>query len=269
MRPILVTVGSTAILSHEFFVAVGAAVALFISIRIAIVRGRMSHELVWIAAAGLVMAAIFSRFGLAIRYALEPGAATFAGLLEYGGRTLLGGLVGAYLGVILMKRLIGYKRDTGDVFVPGVALGIAIGRIGCALSERPGTPTALPWGVHVAPERARLLPDCEGCLTGNAMHPSFLYESLFLAFLGWWLLRVSRRGLPAWMAEGDLFKAFLFLYAGFRFLVEYVRGNPEMLFSLSGSQLMVLPAFLGLAVYFARRYAAADRSLVRLGARVR
>ena len=260
MQPILFTVGNTAILSHGFFVTVGILVALVVSIRIAIARGRMSHELVWIAAGGLVMAAFFSRFGLAIRYALEPGAATLAGLVAYGGLTLLGGLAGAYVGVLLMKRLIGYRQDTGDIFAPGVALGIAIGRIGCALSERPGTPTSLPWGVHVAPERARLLRDCDGCLTSSAMHPSFVYESLFLAILGWWLLRMSRQGMPAWMVEGDLFKSFLFLYAGFRFLVEYVRGNPEMLFGLSGSQLMVLPAFVALAVYFARRQARWARS---------
>ena len=215
----------------------------------------MSHELIWIVAAGLGGAAFLSRFGLAIRYALEPGNATLGGLLDYGGRTLLGGLAGAYLGVILMKRLIRYRRDTGDILVPGVALGIAIGRIGCFLAERPGTPTTLPWGVRVSPEVAASLRDCEGCLTGAAMHPSFLYESVFLAVLAWWLFRVSRRGsLPAsWMVEGDLFKLFLLLYAAFRFLVEFVRGNPVVAFGLSGSQLIVLPAFVALAGYFLRR----------------
>jgi phosphatidylglycerol:prolipoprotein diacylglycerol transferase len=268
MRPILFTIGNVAILSHGFFATLGIVAALVSAIRIARRRWRMSHELVWITAGGLLMAAVFARFGLILRYAMEPGTATFAGLLQYGGRTLLGGLAGAYLGVVLMKRIIGYTQDTGDIFVPGVALGIAIGRIGCALSERPGTPTMLPWGVHVAPDQARALRDCEGCLTGAAMHPSFIYESVFLLGLAWWLFRASRQASrPApWMVEGDLFKLFLLSYAGFRFLVEYVRGNPTMAFGLSGSQLMVLPAFIVLALYFVRRRTQWTERMMRVAA---
>jgi prolipoprotein diacylglyceryltransferase len=87
------------------------------------------------------------------------------------------------------------------------------------------------------------------------MHPSFLYESLFLALLAWWLFRVSRgRTLPApWMREGDLFKLFLAVYAVFRFLVEFVRGNPVMALGMSGSQLMVLVALILLGLHFVRR----------------
>src|SRR5688500_19060751 len=108
MRPILFTVGDTAILSHGAFVVLGTLVALWCGLRIAIRSGRMSHELIWIVAAGLGGAAFLSRFGLTIRYALEPGNATLAGLLEYGGRTLLGGLAGACLGVRLTN---GLDRD--------------------------------------------------------------------------------------------------------------------------------------------------------------
>jgi prolipoprotein diacylglyceryltransferase len=55
------------------------------------------------------------------------------------------------------------------------------------------------------------------------------------------------------MVEGDLFKLFLLVYAVFRFFVELVRGNPVMGFGLSGSQLMVLPSSIVLAMYFLRR----------------
>ena len=56
------------------------------------------------------------------------------------------------------------------------------------------------------------------------------------------------------MREGDVFKLFLFVYAVFRFAVEFVRGNPVMALGMSGSQLMVLPASIILALYFARRW---------------
>lgn len=258
MHP-LIRIGALSVPSHGVFVGAGVIVALWSAWRLARREGRVSHELVWIVAAGMVGAAFLARFGLSIRYALLPGEATWQGLLEYGGRSLLGGLAGAWLGVVGMKRLIGYRRDTGDLLIPGVALGIAIGRIGCFLAERPGTATTLPWGVRVPADAAARLPDCPPCLTGEPMHPSFVYESLFVGLLAWWLYRQSaRRVLPApWMREGDLFRTFLLAYAVFRFLVEFVRGNPAMAAGLTGSQLVVLPAALVLGWHFLRRRRAA------------
>jgi prolipoprotein diacylglyceryltransferase len=99
-------------------------------------------------------------------------------------------------------------------------------------------------------------------MAGAAMHPSFLYESAFLALCAWVLFVIARRrDLPApWMVEGDVFKLFLLVYAVFRFFVEIVRGNPIMGFGLTGSQLIVLPSAVVLTLYFVRRqrlYAAA------------
>ena len=65
----------------------------------------------------------------------------------YGNRSILGGLVGAWLGVHVAKRLTGYPLRTGDLFAPAVALGMAVGRIGCLLTELPGTPTGHDWGI--------------------------------------------------------------------------------------------------------------------------
>ena len=62
-------------------------------------------------------------------------------------RELLGGLLGAYIGVEVTKKLVGIGESTGDQFAPAVALGLAIGRIGCFLTEQLGTPTNLPWAM--------------------------------------------------------------------------------------------------------------------------
>lgn len=64
----------------------------------------------------------------------------------FGSRSVLGGLTGAYAGVLIAKRLIGYREKTGDLFAPAVALGMAVGRIGCFLTEAPGRPTELRGG---------------------------------------------------------------------------------------------------------------------------
>lgn len=255
MLPVLLHIGVTPIQSHSFFTAIGMLVAIAISWRIARRQQRNSLELVWIISGGVTGAALVARYGLVVKYALTTPSPSIAGFLRYGGASLLGGLAGAYLGVVLVKRLIGYRQHTGDLLVPGVALGIAIGRVGCHLAERPGTATALPWGVHVPPQFATTLPECPACLTGAAMHPSFLYESLLLLAAAAWLYPRAMRTtpMPAWMREGDLFKLFLLVYACARFLLEYVRGNPPLLFGLTGSQVTVLVAIALLCIHFLRR----------------
>jgi phosphatidylglycerol---prolipoprotein diacylglyceryl transferase len=254
MQPEYVRLGQLVIGTHDFFMVLGIVVALGATWCIARRHGRADQNLLTILAGGLLVASLFARYGLVFRYLQEATTPDLAGFLRYGGRTLLGGLAGAYLGVVIIKRLIGYRRHTGDLLAPGVALGIAIGRIGCFLTERPGTATTLPWGVHVPPDAAARFRNCTACASGAAMHPSFLYESLFLALAAWWFFHLERRrSLPtAWMKEGDAFKLFLGGYAVFRFCVEFVRGSPEMALGLSGSQLMVLPAIVALAAYFAR-----------------
>lgn len=259
MLPVLLHVGVTPIWSHSFFTALGMLVAITMSWRIARRQRRDSIELVWIISGGVLGAALMARYGLVVKYLLAASSPSVAGFLRYGGASLLGGLAGAYLGVVLVKRMIGYRRQTGDLLAPGVALGIAIGRVGCHLTERPGTATTVPWGVHVPPQFAGTVPECPACLTGAAMHPSFLYESLFLLAAAAWLYprAVRTTPMPAWMREGDLFKLFLLTYASARFLLEYVRGNPPLLAGLSGSQVTVLAAIALLSIHFARRVASA------------
>jgi phosphatidylglycerol---prolipoprotein diacylglyceryl transferase len=252
VRPILFRLHDSAVYSHWVFILLGTAVALLVSVREARRAGRWDQDLLVIIAGGLVGAALLARYGLVLRYLQDANEPTLRGFLSYGGKSLLGGLAGAYGGVVITKRLIGYRRRTGDLLLPGVALGMAIGRIGCFLAERPGTVTAMPWAVRVPRDAAARIANCPACAAGLPMHPSFLYESAFLALATWMAFRAVRRpALPApWMREGDLFKLFLLAYATFRFFVELVRGNPVMAFGLSGSQLMVLPSALVLAAYF-------------------
>src|SRR5262249_25159120 len=149
---------------------------------------------------------ICARVGTGWRYVAETGDTTFGGILARGGRSILGGLAGAYIGAHLSKRLVGYTRSTGDLFAPAVALAMAIGRVGCLLSEQIGTPTSLPWGVRLDAETLARIPNCPYCAPGAALHPSFVYEIAFhLAMFGglMWYLR------PRVTVEGDLFKIYL------------------------------------------------------------
>ncbi len=127
------------------------------------------------------------------------------------GRSVVGGLFGAIAAVELYKLCRGYTGSTGLAFVAPLALGIAVGRIGCLLDGLDdytyGLPTALPWGVDFG--------------DGVFRHPVQAYESLaMLLGLGWFLQRLAR-GDELVMRHG--FALFVAFYAGQRFVWEFLK----------------------------------------------
>jgi prolipoprotein diacylglyceryltransferase len=90
-----------------------------------------------------------------------------------GGKTIVGALAGGLISVELIKRYIGLHQSTGDLYAIPLALGIAIGRIGCFLTglsdNTYGTPTTLPWAINFGDNTPR--------------HPTQLYEIAFLLAL--------------------------------------------------------------------------------------
>ncbi|WP_040796626.1 prolipoprotein diacylglyceryl transferase [Nocardia higoensis] len=220
--------------THGFFVALGVAVAAVVFVLECRRRGALGEESLVAVTGALVGGAIGMRLS-SLAETLDPYESWL-----FGARSVLGGLLGAYLGVLMAKRLIGYRERTGDLFAPAVALGMAVGRIGCHLTEAPGRPTALPWGVH-APGS---VPECPGCASGAAMHPSFLYEIAFhLAAFCW--LRWAREKITA---PGELFTLYVGAYAVFRFLVEFTRANDTVWLDLTRPQWFLIPGLLLVAV---------------------
>jgi prolipoprotein diacylglyceryltransferase len=156
-----------------------------------------------------------------------------------GDRSILAGLVGAWFGVHLGKRLTGYRESTGDLLAPAVALAMVLGRVGCLLTELPGTPTGGAWGIMLTPAQAALI----GGPAGTGLHPSFAYEIVFhaIAFAVMWRFRDR---LPH---SGDLFICYVTAYALFRFGVEFVRGNEVLWLGMSRPQwflVAVLPLLI-------------------------
>jgi prolipoprotein diacylglyceryltransferase len=232
--------GGVSVGSHEFFVALGVVVAALVLWHQARRRRLWGDEMLVAVTAGLVGGALGMRASGLLRtldLAHEP---SFVAAWHYGAKSVLGGLTGAYAGVLIGKRIMGYRVRTGDVFAPAVAAGMAVGRIGCLLTEPPGRPTSLPWGVRLSAEQIAAVPGCLGCRPGVPMHPSFAYEIAFhLVALGV-LLRVGDR----LRVPGALFTCYLTAYAVFRFLVEFTRDNEVVLGGLTRGQwflLAVLP----------------------------
>jgi phosphatidylglycerol:prolipoprotein diacylglycerol transferase len=166
-------------------------------------------------AAAAVGAMLGSRFlGLAeqwptVRAAWQSGH-LLALLISPGGKTIVGGLLGGWLAVEVVKRRNGIRRRTGDLFALPLCVGIAVGRIGCFLAgladDTYGKPTHLPWAVDFG--------------DGIPRQPVQLYEILFLILLGWVLSR------PARWPEGTRFRVFLTAYLAWRLVIDFLKPQP-------------------------------------------
>lgn len=250
MLPTLFHIGRWSVGTHDFFVALGGIVATLIYFYEARRRGMQNDQTTKIALGSLCCGALAAKLSTGWQYLALAPEPSLVGLIEQGGKSILGGLAGAYAGALITKRLVGYREPTGDLFAPAIALGMAIGRWGCFLTEQIGTPTTLPWGLRISQAAASRIPNCAGCSAGVPMHPSFIYEIIFhtLMFVGLWWLR------PRIYIKGELFKIYLLAYAVFRFLVEFVRGNLVVWEGLTRSQLFLIPSTLLLLYYFWRQW---------------
>lgn len=219
-------------LVHGLFVAAGILAGLLL-FGFELRRQGIRDERLWIVAGtSLAFGGVASRLGTWFQFLdfsqNEPILAWWAD----GNRSVLAGLLGAWLGVHVGKLITGYRASTGDLFAPSVALAMAIGRVGCLLTEPPGRPTGGGWGVVLTPSQAELL----GGPAGVGLHPSFGYEIVFQAAAFIWLWRFRGR-LPA---SGDLFLAYVTGYALFRFAVEFVRANESVWWGLTRPQWFLL-----------------------------
>jgi phosphatidylglycerol:prolipoprotein diacylglycerol transferase len=250
VAPILAEIGPLTLYTHDFFTIAGLLAGIAFYYR-ALGRDRiLDPRIVTISLTGVLGGALGAHL-LTSWEAVDDVMA--AGLpptyvLTHGPRSIIGGLAGGYLAIVLSKRALGYARSTGDYYAAAIPLALAIGRVGCFLSELPlGTPTDLPWAMTVSPEAAAAFPRCPGC--NGPMHPSMLYEIGF--HLAAFAL-IATRG-PLLPVRGDTLKAYLLAYGVFRFGVEFVRGNEVQALGLTGPQLVLIPLVALLALHFVRQ----------------
>jgi phosphatidylglycerol:prolipoprotein diacylglycerol transferase len=109
-----------------------------------------------------------------------------------------------------------------DVFSPGIALGHAIGRLGCfAAGCCWGAACNLPWAVTFTNPQAKEL---TGVPLGEPLHPTQIYEALMnfalFGFLLWYIRRPHR--------DGSVIGCYLVLYSIGRFLLELLARSPNM-----------------------------------------
>jgi phosphatidylglycerol---prolipoprotein diacylglyceryl transferase len=165
-----------------------------------------------------------------------------------GGKSVLGGFLGGTVGVEVAKKLVDWNAPTGDSWVPAIAVGLVLGRLGCQFSGTwdgtYGTPTALPWAWNYG--------------DGIGRHPTALYEIalvIALALLVWWQ--------PRWrQAPGARFAAFLLGYCAIRFALEFLK--PPFGLDAAGSLATALHSGLSAIQWAALIGAAVYAKLLRL-----
>jgi phosphatidylglycerol---prolipoprotein diacylglyceryl transferase len=221
--PVLVPIGPWAVDPHVFFETLAYLIGFRLYLWLRRRRGDpVDDGLRW---AVVTAAAVGAVVGSRLLFWLEDPAAT-VGYLQHpgillGGKTVVGALLGGWIAVEIVKRRIGIRGATGDLFAVPLAVGTGIGRIGCFLSGLPdgtyGTSSSLPWAVDLG--------------DGISRHPVALYESLFMFALAG-VLESTRSVLR----RGESFKLFMTSYLAFRLLVDSLKPGISLAFGLTAIQ---------------------------------
>ena len=166
-------------------------------------------------------------------------------MVQHGGLVFYGGLIGASLagmGYLAWKKLPLWK--IADVLAPSIALGSVFGRIGCLLNGCCyGYACTLPWAIHFPADHET---------HGAGVHPTEIYDALlnFILYLtlAW---RFRRKKF-----DGQVFAAYLMIYAVFRSIAEHFRGDypPDHIHGgLTSAQVVSIGIFLaGIILWFWR-----------------
>lgn len=146
-------------------------------------------------------------------------------------RSIEGALAGAILSIEIWKKANGITVRTGAVYALPVALGIAVGRIGCLLAGLDdftyGVPTGGDWGWDFG--------------DGIPRHPVQLYESVAMAGFAAIYVIAVRRGFSQWKRDG--FYLCVGFYAVQRFALEFLKPYQPAFLSLTVFQLLALALF--------------------------
>lgn len=187
-------------------------------------------------------------------YLSDPNIAFWSSVLTSAG-DFYGGFIGALIASALFFRRhpqLPFWR-TADMCGPAIALGQAIGRIGCFMAgDDYGRPAQVPWAV--------IFTDPDAATIGGAplrvpLHPVQLYESIVCVVLFVVLIRLLRRK----RFDGEVILAYTAAYAIARFVLEFFRGDTDRGFVigwLSTSQFIAAilgPAAIALLVLRSRR----------------
>ena len=231
MHPILIRIGPITIYTYGFWVAIGFFAALALILKEA-KRENLSPAIIsdlafWTVASGIIGARlVYIIYNLShfLKHPLEIIAFWKGGLVFIGG--LFFGLLASFFYV---RRHHLKFWQLADLIAPGLALGQALGRIGCfSAGCCYGKPTQVPWAV-VFKNPDSLAP------LNIPLHPTELYHSFacfLIATILFWSQRYyfNKRLLDPAIPYGRVFALYLGLHGMQRFFIEFFRGDIKPIF---------------------------------------
>jgi phosphatidylglycerol---prolipoprotein diacylglyceryl transferase len=222
MYPVLLRIGSFEITSFGAMMAIAALVGVWI-FRRELRRSNLPDSAVDAAVAGVLGGLAGAKLLWVIEHRYEEPLTQL--LFSRGGLSWFGGLVGgigAGLAVMRWRRLP--VIAVLSAATPALAIGHAIGRIGCFLvGDDYGRPSSLPWAVAFP----QGLPP-----TAARVHPTQLYEAALLVPIAWLLFRLRRERADDRFVLG----CYLIVTSVLRFLIEFIRVNERVALNLTVAQ---------------------------------
>ena len=169
-----------------------------------------------------------------------------------------GDFYGGFIGALISTAIFFWRHPrlpfwrAADLCGPAIALGQAIGRVGCFMAgDDYGRAASVPWAITFTdPDAASI----GGVPLGVPLHPVQLYESIACLLLFVALLQFRRRK----RFDGEVILAYTLVYAVARFTLEFFRGDADRGFVFGGllstSQLIAVVLIpVAIALWIVRR----------------
>jgi phosphatidylglycerol---prolipoprotein diacylglyceryl transferase len=250
MLPKLISIGSFYIPTYGVLVALGFLAGLGTALRLARRWGlppeKITNLAIYCAMAGILGAKLFMFLFDLGDYIRNPGQIFSLETLQAAGVFHGGFLAALLVAVFYIRKQKLPVLSTMDVFAPGVAIGQAIGRLGCfAAGCCWGKECSLPWGVRFRSDFASPVP------LDKTLHPVQLYESVADLLIFAVLYRRAVQHHP----PGQVIGSYMVLYSTARFIIEFFREHEQALIGpFSITQWIALGVFvLGVILLFAGR----------------
>jgi phosphatidylglycerol---prolipoprotein diacylglyceryl transferase len=260
--------------TYGLLLAISFIVGLYVTAKLAerdgLDRQKVYDLGLWVLAASLIGSKL-----LLIVTEWDPGGGNFRRLFSLDFLLSAGVFYGGFLAAVLASVIVmrQYRLPwwrTADAFAPGIAIGQAIGRLGCFSAGCCwGKPTTAWCGVHFSdkgheytqvpttvaeladPIQQNVWAERLGGLSAPIhLHPTQLYEAAVMLVTFVVLLVLFRRR----RFHGQVILAYSILYAVARFVIEFWRDDPRgEVWSLSTSQFIAVLLFIVAIVAFLRR----------------
>ncbi len=250
MHPELITIGNFTLHTYGFMIMIGALMGYLFMARMArkelnIDPDKIQTIAIYVILAAFIGGKLFFYFEKPSFYFHPPSNMLVnfrTGFVFYGSL-----LLGLPIAVWYFRKEKWPIWPMMDLLAICTLIIHASGRLGCFFAGCCyGTPTDLPWGVTFTDELSQAQP------LHTALHPTQLYESLFLIGILTFLLMFKRHK----RFEGQLFMIYLMLYAVGRGVIEIFRGDIRRGFIiedvLSHSQ-MISIGIIAFALWMYRR----------------